>query len=378
MSVKTEFARNATIRKRHLPPLSIFSLFLLPFLLPACSKPIPMSGATAWSGGQTFDALAVEGVTARTGKLVVAIPGSGTVSGVREAAVVSQTQGVITAVGFTAGERVKEGHVLLRLDDRLARFNLKRASDQLDSATLDLKATQIQFDSGGTSASSLARAQSNESAARAQYEQAKKSLDDTVITAPIAGIIVSRDSSIMEGNVIGLFAAVAKIVDDSAFRVTVGVGEGEIGRVRPGLSAAVLIPSAFGDKTVTASVTAVGGGADPQTGSFPVVVGFDNAWGSLVKSGMSARVEISPDQKEESVIVPLASLVRRGERYALFVESGGRATIREVDVGAKNGVKAEIARGVQPGETIIVSALSRLVDGTPVAVTVRGDSPDRE
>ena len=86
MSAKTDLTRNATVRKRYLSPLSISCLLILPFILASCSKPMPMSGATAWSGGQTFDALAVEGVTARTGKLVVAIPGSGTVSGVREAA----------------------------------------------------------------------------------------------------------------------------------------------------------------------------------------------------------------------------------------------------------------------------------------------------
>ncbi len=344
----------------------------------ACSKPIPMSGATAWVGGQTFETLAVEGVTASRGRLVVSIPGSGTVAGVREAAVTSQAQGVITSVGFSAGDRVREARVLVRLDDRLAQFNLKRASDQLDAAALDLKATRIQFDSGGTSASNLARAQSAESSARSQYEQAKKNLDDQTIVAPISGVVASRDTSITEGNVLGLYSPVTRIVDDTAFRITVGVGEREIGRVRPGLAATVLIPSAFGDRTVDAVVTAVGGGADPQTGSYPVIVGFDNAWGDLVKSGMSARVEIRPEAGQNAIIAPISALVRRGDRYALFVESEGRARIREVVVGARNGVRAEILGGVGPGETIVVSALSRLVDGTPVKVSLRGDSASRE
>lgn len=360
-------------------PATVMAITVLAGLtLLGCSKNIPMSGATAWVGGQTFEELAVEGVTAQSGKLVVSIPGSGTVAGVREAVVTSQAQGVITAVNFSAGDRVREGRVLMTLDDRLAQFNLKRAQDQLDAAVLDLKATKILFESGGTSASNLARAQSAESAARSQYEQAKKTLDDQTAAAPISGIITSRDSSITVGNAIGMYSLITRLVDDSAFRITIGVGEREIGRVRAGLSASVLIPSAFGDKTIAGSVVAVGGGTDPQTGSYPVIVGFDNQWGDLVKSGMSARVEISPAEGQNAIVVPLSALVRRGESYALFVENEGRAQIREVTVGARNGVRAEVVSGLRPGETIIVSALSRLVDGTPVRVSLRGDSASRE
>lgn len=344
----------------------------------SCTRSQPMSGATAWEGGQAFDALAVEGVTAGVGRLVVTIPGSGTVMGVREAAVVSQTQGVITAVSFSTGDRVKEGQVLLRMDDRLASFNLKRAKDQLDSAVLDLKARQILAESGGASASDLARAQSSESAARSQYEQAKKSFEDATILSPISGVVASRDAQATEGNVLSVFAPVARIVDNSSFRVGIGVGEREVGRLRPGLKARVFVPSAFGETPVEAEVVAVGGGADPQTGSFPVIVGFENRWGDLVKSGMSARVEVVPEEGKPLVIVPLSALVRRGDAYALFVAEGEKAKIRTVDVGSRNGVRAEIVRGVKEGETIIVSALSRLVDGTPVSVTLRGDSASRE
>jgi len=358
----------------------IFGLVTLIVSIPvtSCSKPEPMSGATAWVGGQAFEALAVEGVTASEGMLVASVPGSGTLLGVREAAVVSQTQGVITAVSFTAGDRVRQGQTLVRLDDSLAVFNLKRAQDQLDAAALDLRATTILSETGGTSASNLARAQSAESAARSAYEQAKKLLSDATIVAPIDGIIAGVDARIVEGNVIGAFTPITRVVDDSAFRVTVGIGEGQIGRVSPSLPAKVLIPAAFGDTYVDATVLAVGGGADSQTGSYPVIVGFPNAWGNRLKSGMSAKVEIRPAGGGTAVIAPLAALVRRGESYALFVAVDGKARVREVDLGAANGVRTEIIRGVTTGETIIVSALSRLVDGSPVRVTIRGDSASRE
>lgn len=355
--------------------ISALPVALLAF---SCSKDVPMSGATAWVGGQGFDPLAVEGVTATEGKLVVTIQGSGTVTGIREAVVVSQTQGIVNAVNFSTGDRVRSKQVLVKLDDRLAGFNLKRAQDQLAAAELDLKAIRILSESGGASNADLARAQSAESAARSQYEIAKKTYDDSSVVSPIDGIVASRDVQVTEGNVLATFTPVARIVDNSAFRITIGVGEREIGRIRTGLATRVLIPSAFGDDTVDATVVAVGGGADAQTGNFPVVIGFNNAWGDLVKSGMSAQIEIVPEEGKPSVVVPISSLVRRGDRFALFVEEGGKAKIREVSLGARNGVRAEATSGISAGETIIVSALSRLVDGTPVTVTRRGDSAARE
>lgn len=348
-------------------------------LIVSCTaKPDVMAGATAWDGGQARDSLAVEGLSVSRGNLVSTINASGVVSGVNEALAVSETQGIIKRLSFGIGDRVKEGQELLQVDDTLAALNLQRAKDQLDSANLDLRANEQLAESGGGSTAALIRARSAASAAKAQYETSLKTFRDTTVRSPISGIVASREESATVGNIIGALSRVARIVDNSSFKVTVAVGEREIGLIAAGAKALVYVPSALGDLPVEAQVTATGAGADQTTGSFPVVVSFPNKWGDLVKSGMSASVEIEVKNGQSPIVIPVAALVRRDNQYAVFLENGGKAEVRQVVPGRRVGVRTEILSGLSGGETLIVSALARVQNGSPITVTPRGDSASRE
>ena len=349
------------------------------FILMACTaKPAAVSTATVWEGGQTRDSLAVEGLTVTRGTLVNTVTASGVVSGVNEAVVVSETQGLIRKLSFSIGDRVNEGQELLKVDDSIASLNLQRSKDQLDSANLELKGTELQVDSGGSSLAALTRARSAVSAAKAQYETSLKAFKDTTVKSPIAGIVASREESATIGNIIGALTRIARIVDNSSFKITVGVGEREIGLIEAGSPVRISIPSALGDRPVEGTVAAVGAGADSATGSFPVVVSFKNQWGNLVKSGMSATIEIDARETEPAIIIPVSALVRRENKYAVFTVKEGASVVREVQVGRRVGIRTEILSGISEGDIILISALSRLQNGNPVTVTVRGDSSVRE
>ncbi len=342
------------------------------------SKPDAVSGATAWAAPPAAETVSVEALTATEDVLVDSVSASGVVSGINEAVVVSETQGIIRSLDFTLGDSVQKGQALLKVDDSIASLNLQRAKDQLETAEIELRGTERLAESGGASTAQLTRARSSMSAARAQYETALKAWNDTTLRAPISGVVSSREDAATVGNIISAFARVARIVDNSAFRVQVSLGEREIGLVQVGAEAAVYVPSALGEEEISARVTAVGEGADPSTGSFPVVVSFDNKWGSRVKSGMSAAVEIAIAEGKQTVVVPLSSVLRRNDRHAVFVDEGGKARVREVVLGRTSGVRAEVLSGLEPGETLIISALTRLRDGVSVSSTNRGDSGTRE
>jgi len=357
----------------------IIAAAALSVLFLACSeKNDAISGATAWEGGQTLDAVAVEAVTVARGSLVDSISASGTVQGVNEALVIATAQGFIQRVSFVPGDRVRAGQELLKIDDALAAINLERAKDQLDSANLTQRANERLVESGGVSAAALTQSRSAASTARAAYESALKAFNDATVRAPITGIIASREDGITIGNAIAPPSRIARIVDDSSFRLTVGLGEREIGLVETGAAVSVFIPSALGEELVSGKVESIGGGADPSTGSFPVVISFPNQWKDRVRSGMSASVSIAARPQQGVVIVPALALVRRENRFAVFVEKDGKARVRPVSVGRRFGVRTEILQGLEEGETLLVSGFSRLRDGTPVLVSARGISTERE
>ena len=341
-------------------------------------KPDAVSGATAWAGPDMSETEYVETVTVTKGILVSSLSASGVVAGIHEAFSISEAQGTIKAVYFDLGDRVTQGEKLLKVDDSLATLYLQRAKDQLDSAQLELRGTEQLAERGGASAAQLTRARGAMSAARAQYESALKTVNDTTIKAPISGVITSRENTIITGNTISAFDRVARIVDNSAFKVQVSLGEREIGLVQKDADAIVYVPSALGEEKIAARVTAIGEGADPVTGSFPVVVSFPNQWGSRIKAGMSATVEISITDTTDTVIVPLSSVMRKNEKTAVFIDDDGKARVRLIQLGRTAGVRAEVLSGLDGGESLIISALTRLRDGTPVVSTNRGESGTRE
>jgi HlyD family secretion protein len=69
---------------------------------------------------------------------------------------------------------------------------------------------------------------------------------------------------------------------------------------------------------------------------------------------------------DDVLAVPLTALFRDGEQWALFVEEGGRAVLRDVQVGQKNGVFAEIREGVAAGERVVMHPSDRVSDGTRI------------
>ena len=354
-----------------LPVLVVISA---PFVILACGKPDGVAGATAWEGGQTPQALAVESLVVARGSLTEEIGASGTVAGVREAYVVSETQGIVKSVSFSLGDSVVEGQELLRVDDSIAGLNLDRAKEQYESARLELDATEKLGASGRASPADLTRARGNASGAEAQYKTALKAFNDSRLRAPISGVVASREEVATVGATLAPNVRVARVIDVSSFRITVGVGEREVGLVEQGALVKVYVPAALGEEPVEGRVAAVAAGADTTTGSFPVVVSFRNGFSGRVKSGMSASVSIAARKAEPSIVVPSAALLRRGSDYAVFVDTGGKAEVRTVMPGRRAGVRVEVLSGLKVGEKVIISALTQLRPGVSVTSVERGDT----
>ena len=353
--------------------LALSFLIVGTVLLGSCAKPEAVSGATAWDNGQK-ETVAVEALTVSLGSLTDEINASGVVAGVREAFVVSETQGLVTAVSFSLGDRVAEGKELLRVDDRIAALNLSRFKEQYEAAKLELDATERLSAAGRSSPADMTKARGNYSGAKAQYETSLKAFNDTRLRAPVAGVVSSSEEVATVGASITPGARVARIVDTSSFKVTVGLGEREIGLIEVGAKVRVYVPAALGQDYVDGQVSAVAAGSNPATGSFPVVISFRNGFAGRVKSGMSANVTIQARAMAPSVVIPTAALFRRGIKYAVFVDDAGRTDLRELSLGRRSGVQVEVLSGLREGELLVISALTRLTANDPVASTTVGDS----
>jgi membrane fusion protein (multidrug efflux system) len=325
-------------------------------------------------GASEVKPLAVEALRVTRGELIRNIETAGIVSGINEAYVVSETQGIIQSVSFELGDRVSEGQVLVKVDDTIPRLNMEQAKEQLEIAKLDLEATEKLFNDGSASKAELARARSAVNGAQALHQSALKTFQDCTIRAPITGYIAGKESGITLGNYLSRSLRVARIVDISSLKAEVAVGEGQISLVAEKAPATVLIPAAGDQKLFEASVSAVAAGSDPATGSYPVIVTWENPAGNAIKSGMSATVTIETQAQEPVVLIPSAAIVEQGGQNYVFTVEANRAAQKPIQVGRRIGNIAEILDGLKEGETLIISGLTALHRGNPVQPSVIGES----
>lgn len=100
-----------------------------------------------------------------------------------------------------------------------------------------------------------------------------------------------------------------------------------------------------------------------------VIIDFTGSYQSREPLGHGYQVEAAVVlwQSDNVLAVPLTSVFRSEKEWALFVKEEGRATLRTVKVGHRNGVAAEILEGLAPGDEVILYPSNRVSDGTRVS-----------
>lgn len=99
-----------------------------------------------------------------------------------------------------------------------------------------------------------------------------------------------------------------------------------------------------------------------------VIIDFasDEGWERL-GHGYQVESRVVLWDANDVLAVPLTALFRDGEKWALFVDEGGRARLRHVETGKRNGVFAEIREGVEAGDSVIAHPSDRVTDGVRIA-----------
>ena len=356
---------------------TLFIAVAAAFAVVACSQDTGDAASTptsdmAMDAQSRLPGTAVEARTVTTGTLVGRIESSGLIRGIGEAWVVAETQGVIESVLVSLGDEVSEGAPLVTFDRELQELQLRQAETQLESARLDLAATERLYNGGNASMAELARARSAATGAEAAVETARRALANRTIEAPITGRVADKADGVSRGNYLGAGSRVARIIDTSRLQLEIALGEREIRYVRRGGPAVVSVP-ACGESPFDATVVAIAAASDPSTGAFPVVVEWPNECGETVRAGMSATVDILPATDPAILVPSTAVLSGEGGPY-VYVAEDGVALRRPVALGNRSGNAVEVIDGLEEGAVIITSGLSRLTDESRVAVTVIGET----
>ena len=285
----------------------------------------------------------------------------GTVRPRMETRVEAQVSGRVMEVAVKAGDVVKEGQLLARLEDKEHRSRLEQARQGLGAAQAVLELAQKDhgrlsrlLKSGAAprrdldqAREALDRARANVNRAQEQVEEARIAVSYTRIRAPETGQVVRR--LIEPGDMSLPGRPIVILQTGGALRLEAKVREGLIHKVKTGQELAALIP-ALGDR-VTVKVDEIVPTADPLTRTFVVKAVLPPIEG--IYTGMFGRLLIPVGQRRV-VLVPAAALIRVGQLEMVLVkeDKGWRRVL--VTSGRRLGDQVEILSGLDGQETVLV------------------------
>jgi len=351
------------------------------------------------------------------GDLAKSVVATGKIEPITKVELKSKASGIVEKWFADAGDKVKEGQVLVQLDreqiqaavrearaalaaaeanERAAMADVNRAKADAEGPDVPLlyrayQRAQKMAKEGVVSESALddaqkayelavnkrdvARAQLtvNEAKlvqAKAQVQQARATLDRSeedlryaTITAPITGTVLSRDVEIGDAVssilVLGSTATLVMTLGDTSQVYVKGkVDEADIGKVYLGQPARIKVES-FKDKTFNGKVTKIAplGVEKDNVTTFEVRVSIDNPGGEL-KSMMTANAEIILDEHKNVLMIPEGAIMYDKDKSA-SVEvptphgKDGKRKVA-VKVGISNGAKTELLEGLKEGQQVVL------------------------
>jgi HlyD family secretion protein len=355
--------------------------------------------------------------TVELGTMARSVVATGKVEPVTKVEIKSKANGIIKALHVDLDSVVKEGDVLVELDQDLLRAQLRGAEANLLAARAALEGAEAQLKKNIVEAEgpdvefagkAFSRAQSlfdqrliSQSAlddahsavdmavnrqraaqsqlavsdarvaeARAQVAQAKAAADraaedlaNATLRAPIRGTVLTRDVEVGSpvSSILNLGANATLVMtlgDIDRVFVRGKVDEADIGSVRLGQPARIRVET-FKDQVFSGRVTKISpmGVEKDNVTSFEVRVSIDNA-GKTLKANMTANAEIVLEERPNALIVPEGAVTYDAQKNAFVdvvdpAEKSGRRKVA-VKIGISNGTKIQITDGLKRGDRVVL------------------------
>ena len=318
-------------------------------------------------------------VKAETRELAQGLPISGSLKAINSAVVKARAAGELQGLTVREGDVVKAGQIVARIDATEYGARVKQAQEQADSAKAQIEIAQRQWDNNkalvdqgfisktalDTSLNNFNAAQANHKAALAAVEMARKTLDDTVLRAPISGVVAQRLAQ--PGERVGVDTRVIEIVDLSRLELEATLSAADSMNVRVGQEAVLQIEGSA--KPVPAKVVRINPSA--QAGSRSVLAYLTIGEAAGLRQGLFAQGTLSVGQAS-GLAVPLAAV--RTDKPAPYVQvvENNQVAHKTVEPGARGEAGKEVmvaVRGLSPGALVIKGNLGPLREGTPVKFT---------
>ena len=288
---------------------------------------------------------------AKVRPLVQGLPISGSLRATQWALVKARVAGELQGLTLREGDSVKEGQVVARIESADFLTRIRQAREQAEVAKAQIDIAQRQWDNNkalvdqgfisrtalDNSQANLSMAQSNYKAALAAVDLANKAMDDTILRAPISGVVSQRLAQ--PGERVGVDARIVEIVDMSNLELEATVTAADSLQLRLGQTASLKIEGT--DQPFSAKLIRINPTAQSASRTVLAYLSINDSRG--LRQGLFAQGRIE-SSAAPVLSVPLTSV--RTDKPAPYVQvvEAGRVSHRNVQLGV---------RGESGGETLV-------------------------
>ncbi len=374
-------------------------LLLTAALLTGCGS----SHQPARPAAETGPAVAVQALTVASEDIPSVYEAVGTVRARTAAVISAKVMSYVREVKVAAGDRVRQGQLLVELDAR----DLEAAYRQADAGLGEARSAQPEVASAVNAAraqlelaqvtfrrmkdlfdqKSISNQEFDEASARlkvaqashemaqarraqltskiAQAEAARRAAEVmrgyAQITAPFDGVVTEKAAE--PGTLAAPGAPLVTLERQGEYRLEAAVEESRLAAIRTGQSAEVVLDAL--DRSLNGRVSEIVPAVDAAARAFTVKIDLPAL--PQLRSGLFGRARFQLGQRQ-ALAVPAAAVIERGQLFSVLVMEEGRARNRLVTVGQRLGERLEVLSGLQAGDRVIHPAPAGLADGARVEV----------
>ncbi len=306
----------------------------------------------------------VEVAIAESGNITAFITGTTTLESEEETEVVAKVSGVVEHLYTEEGRIVQAGDILAKLDDE----KLTAQVEQAKAALLKLENEKIRneelYEKNLISAQDFQASKYDYEYQKAAYEMARLDLDYTEIKAPISGIVAER--MIKVGNMVLANQPVFQITEVDPLLAVLYIPERHIQKLKVDQKALLRI-DALGNTVHHGYVKRISPVVDPATGTVKVTVEVHDP-SFKIKPGMFARIQITHDVHQNTVLIPKDALIIEDQETSIYVMTDSIAIRRDIQTGYVNTSHIEVLSGVSVSDTVITTGKGSLKDSSKVEI----------
>ena len=297
-------------------------------------------------------------VPARSAEIVLSEVYTSEIQPYKENDITPAASGVhIDRILVDVGSKVREGQLLLTLDP--TQYNQQMV--QLRTLEDDYNRLLPVYEAGGISTQQIEQAKATLDVQREVVGNLMKNIE---VRSPLTGVVTARNN---EPGDLFTNTPILHVMQINPLKVIANVSEQYFRDVKVGMPVDLHV-ELFPDREFRVTVSLIYPALDPATRTFTVEVKVPNDAETL-RPGMYARTTFDMGRKQ-GVLVPDVAVQKQvgsSEKY-LYVVRDGVAERRAVKVGRQVGDEVDILTGLEPGEQVAVTALSKLSDGVQVEV----------